>query len=1070
MLIKTIYNLLTSKKSLLHSDRFLYMAGGGTGTPGGGGTDDQGRPVTADDDQDRQEAPGLDAAEAGEAGEAQARAVAELNTIRNTLEPLTYSSSTEGKTDVFNDYDNLVISVGEHEYYLDYLDKLEKKIKKKGGRWWLPQEGGAADKVAAYVEQISGIARVLKLGNPRLDSVRLGGDNARKEALDAIRDLKEQIKEKREKARKEMLDKLDRTTQDVIEQMEQREVGDEKKDAKAKFIKRAKAQLEACRTSTEPFNKQQKDRLELAKFLHTHDAMLWESEQDQENLEANKDTLTPEGLRARLAQLKARKAAEVDPYLSQISAKANQIEAKIDGKVRSAIERVFKDNPTLLEEHLKRLTEVKKQLASWRNIDYFDIAFGSGTVDMSQLIGSDGDILSAEDLNNKGIRPGALDWIALAETEGISDVARRSALLTASDMLMVADKTMGRPQEVVEMSMEDYDREIDRYITNITEEGEPQGGYTIYFLSLYDFKHMGEKLVEWAKRKYNRRSDNLLGRFGVSLLSDLPGPLKTAANEFDRLKEQSELDEVNQYKESYSNKDAWQVIEVMHNTRNQDEMKACMYLLADLGRIRWDDPQIWRQLMYFGHGAVQFDLANPENEVRNQGRLHEKLQKIVGVIWDFDTFQTWQSTNESNYSSKMQSHKDFCDKTAESEGTLDLVLKQELELYKKDIKAGRVPKIDPQRFEKMIDYNIEWGKGSPEGKLYYLIQGIACGLLSRDTASRFNSNRINAYPVIDIFGSETEAGSKPTMDDIRRWAKLDGDKNEPGKAFLHWFYTDVIHRPRVYQRVDKALTQGMGQDHDDATCWFGAMSANTAQNILSRNAQGFSMPMTGYQNATVGMLQYLDTIMEGYDSMGEDIRSETSGISQIVRFANMFATFDGITAGRMHKDNPTFFKWNGEEERKPRSDGGYKDSYGRKNMTTKNYIDTMRTYLATLEPEFFEFLFKSQTQTPAQIQAFCKKKQDEYKIQDLFGTAGIPKDATTLHQSVGYFLRNILRTPEGLARVRTMRTAVITDHRNFERKKKAESSDFMTVAEKYARDMGSETIATAPGGVNMPQS
>ena len=1057
--------MLESKKSLLHSDRFLYMAGGGTGTPGGGGTDDQGRPVTADDQgQPDLETEGLAGAEA-----AKAAAIDDLSRIKSSIAAIDVNSNNG---EIFSEFDDSILEIADHDYNIKYLLWLQKLIETKGRttRWFLPPE--IAGKIGGHVNEMTALYQRLNAGagqpQHNFDALRLDDKAVRKEAVSAIRDLIGQTKDAREKSRQKLLDRIDATLMTTIDGIESRDIDDGKKDAQKKLVKSARKTLVEVKASSKPFETQYNDRIKILEYLKTHDAMLWESEQDKATFEADKESLTPEGLRAKIKDLRARKAAEVDPYLAQIKTKADQLEAKVDGKVRRAIEETFKDNDSLRGEHLKRLDKVKEQLEGWRNINFFDIAFGTGSVDLASMIGSDGKMLSDEDLKSKNISPGAEDWIALSEAHGVSEDVRKSALLTAADMLMVAEKTMGRPKEVLDMTMMDYDKEIDRYITNITEVGEPQGGYTIYFLSLYDFKHMGEKLVEWAKRKYNRRSDNLLGRFGVSLLSDLPGPLKTAANEFDRLKEQSELDEVNQYKESYSNKDAWQVIEVMHNTRNQDEMKACMYLLADLGRIRWDDPQIWRQLMYFGHGAIQFDTENPENEVRNQGRLHEKLQKIVGVIWDFDTFQTWQSTNESNYSSKMESHKDFCDKNAESEGTLDLVLKQDLESFKRDITAGKVPKIDPQRFEKMINYNIEFGKGSPEGKLYYLIQGVACGLLSRDTASRINSKWINAYPVIDVFGSETEAGSKPTMDDIRRWAKLDGDKNEPDAAFHHWFYTYVMHRPRVYQRVDKALTQGMGQDHDDATCWFGAMSANTAKTILSQNAQGFRMPMTGYQNATVGMLHYLDTIMEGYPEMGEDPRDETSGYSQIIRFANMFTTFDGITAGRMFKERTDFFKWNGEEERHPRSDGVYKTAYGRNKMTTQNYLNTMRGYLSALEPEFFDFLFHSQSKTNDQIQKFCQKKQEEYGVTDLFGPGGVPQNADQLHQSVSTFLKFVLATTEGRERIRTMRASVIQDHRSWEAAQRRESSSFLTVKERVAKALDKQVEPTAHGGVHVP--
>ncbi len=1046
------------------------MTGGSGGPNTGSGADDQDDPATPDA---QQEEPDLEAEAREVASKARQKSLDDLSRIKNEMEALSFHSE-EGE--IFSELDEFAIEVGDHESNIQYLIWLTKHIQNRGGRWFPPPE--IAAKIEKHVADMTDAYQKIHAqlgtdGKHNFDKVTIDRSGVRKETLDGLRDLIASAKEAREASRKKLIDKIDKTLLDTVEKMRKRDVMDEKKEARDAMVEAATEQIRQLRENNDPFEKQYEDRLAIAGFLKSKDTELWKSEQDKERLPA----LSPEGLRARMKGLREQRDELVTPYLDTIRKKRDGIRAKIRGKVRSTIESVFagEEKKEIRQEHLERLEKIEQDLDAWDNLEFFDVALSeTAHVDPAKMLDPMGRMLSNEALQDKTI--GAEDWLALAEMPGVSDEIKNAALLTASDMLMAIEKTMEDPKKFATTQLDDYSLELDRYVNDLNEKGEETSGYKIYFLALYDFKHMGEKLVEWAKRKYNRRSDRLLGDFGSSLLSGLPGPLATAANEFDRLKESSEQEEVNQYKEAYSNKDAWQIIEVMHSTKNQDEMKACMYLLADLGRIRWDDPQLWSQLMYFGHGLVQFQVDDPESELRNQGRLHDKLQKIVGVIWDFDTFQAWQTTNESNYTSKMESHKDFCDKNAEMAGALDLVLSQMLADYKRDKKAGKVPKVDPQKFEKLIHYNIEFGKGSPEGKLYYLIQGIACGLLSRDTASRVNSKWINAYPVIDVFGSEEEGAEKPTMEHIRRWARLDGDRNAPGKAFHRWFYTDVIHRPRVYQRVDKALTQGMGQDHDDATCWFGAMSANTAKTILSRNAQGFSMPMTGYQNATVGMLHYLDTIMEGYGKMGEDRGDERSAFNQVIRFANMFATFDGITAGRMLKNDPNHFKWNGEQYRKPRYAGFYGESYGRgDDRTTQDNIDTMRTYLSELDPVFFTFLFEeSQTATDKEIQIFCKKRETHfnknYGIKNVFGTAGIPQNADQLHQRVGEYLRNTLESAAGQTNLQRMRNRITSDHKRYDARQKEGSQRHLSVTEQMERDLSGPTEPTALGGIRVSEA
>lgn len=755
-----------------------------------------------------------------------------------------------------------------------------------------------------------------------------------------------------------------------------------------------------------------------------------------------------------------KKAGEIQGRLSKPIAK---IRSRIEKEVKPKIETIFKDDPEGkkaqflalgYDENGNRLKDkgVLHSLDQWGSLAS---VIGSGLSDkeganLDALLDDEGNTSSLDD-SELGIK----DYLALAVHPKASQKTKDAALLTADDMLKKYEQQLNNPEEIVN-SIEAYDSQIDAFLANVGDEINEKARYRIRFISLYDFKHIGEKVVEWAKRKYTRRSDRLIGEVGTELFTGLPGPLSTLSNEFDRVKEQSELDEVEQYKQSYSNKDAWEITAVMHKTRNQDEMKACMYLLADMGRIRWDDPQLWSQLMRFSQSAVKFNLSNPDAEVMHQGKLHTKLQRAIGVIWDYDTFQNWQSTNESNYRSKMESHTEFCHKTAEMPGGSIRVLTGMLEQYKKEKKQGKVPKVDPQLYEQMLHYDIKYGKGSGESKLYFLIQGIACGLLPRDVASRVNGEWINAYPVIDLFGSETEGGEKPTMDNIREWAELDGDINQPGGAFNNWFHSYVMHLPRVYQRVNKALPQGLAQDHDDATAWFGVMNAKTAETILSQNSQGFRMPPTGYQNATIGMLNYLDTLAENFDEMGT---GESGGIAQLTRFATMYSVFDGITSGRMHKKRTDFYKFGDEKYTEPRIVDGYNSSYGRAKVDksvdegarkTQDLIDITKEYLIMLEPDYFDFLYnKAGNASSTEIQSFAEEMKGKYDNPNMFGAGGeTPSTVEELHHDTSEFLRNLFNRGDGQKNIQKMIKKIKEDHRTMEGRMRQIDPNFKTIEQR----------------------
>ena len=189
-------------------------------------------------------------------------------------------------------------------------------------------------------------------------------------------------------------------------------------------------------------------------------------------------------------------------------------------------------------------------------------------------------------------------------------------------------------------------------------------------------------------------------------------------------------------------------------------------------------------------------------------------------------------------------------------GGLSKHIKGLLTAYKEQ---GEAAKVDPMEYEKIVDYAIENGKMGAEEKLYYLIQGIGCGLLSPDRGSALNSKYINNYPVIDVFGSGTSRGKKPNLKDVREYAAYNWDENEPGAAFTNWFHSYAMRLERVHQRVDKVVTQGVGQDHDDATALLAYLNDTTTEEMLRKQATGYSMPLTGIQNMTVALSHWVDT-------------------------------------------------------------------------------------------------------------------------------------------------------------------------------------------------------------------
>ncbi|KKT18510.1 MAG: hypothetical protein UW03_C0040G0002 [Candidatus Peregrinibacteria bacterium GW2011_GWA2_43_8] len=763
------------------------------------------------------------------------------------------------------------------------------------------------------------------------------------------------------------------------------------------------------------------------------------------------ETLDVSSLKEQLEKLRKDKKEKVDSIAEKLAAQANRLLGRITGEVRPAIEKSLGSSgrKDLKEAHFKQVEEAEKTLKDWTNIsDIFEKSLSSGISDddLDALL-KDGNInfanLVDEEGNKREVKLGIADYIKIIEHPQANDISRKAAMLTAQDMIDEMTKNMEEPEKALTERLPEYDKMIDGYISNLNNKMRPTQKFQIYFLSFQDFKHMGEKLVEWAKRKYTRRTDENMGDFGAKLLKDLPGPLKTASNEFSRIKEHSEIEEVEQYENAYKNKDAWMIKEIMETTRNKDEFKACIKLLCHHGRMGWENTKFWQQLMYFTHGSVQFNIDNPEGETINKHMFEEKLSKAIGYLWDFDTYETWVQENGTNATSAREKYNSYCDQTAESAGGIDGAMKTMLKTYKEEKSHGHTPKIDPHKFEKLIHYGIDKGKGSPESKIYYLIQGVACGLLPWGTLSKFSSQHINEYPIIDLFGSDTKRGERPTKGDIKEWAKMDWDLNEPGAAFHKWWYTDILHIPKVYQRVGKALQQGVGQDHDDATGWFGAGDMNTMKSILQENAQGARMPPTGLQNGTVGFLQYLDNMIEFGDELGTE--GEAGMYQQFARFVGAFMVFDGITNNRVYADDRRYFRWRGMEEREPRSTYIYGGSYGRgmdatnlakdggktdagftSGKRTIDYVNTIKEYIGMFDEEFFDYVYKSDVEPKEKLPEMVAAMQKKYG-DNVFGNKP-PRTVDELHESTEIFIKNAMKTGIGRANFNHMRARIKEDH------------------------------------------
>ncbi|MBU2524105.1 hypothetical protein KKG71_02845, partial [Patescibacteria group bacterium] len=343
-----------------------------------------------------------------------------------------------------------------------------------------------------------------------------------------------------------------------------------------------------------------------------------------------------------------------------------------------------------------------------------------------------------------------------------------------------------------------------------------------------------------------------------------------------------------------------------------------------------------------------------------------------------------------------------------------------------------VPKVNPHEYEAIIEYCIEYGKMGGEEKIYYLLQGLDCGLLEYpDRMMHFDSKKLNEYPILEILASATGGGkTRPSREDLRNWAKIDGDKNAPGDDFNQWFWTYASHAPRVLQRADKTLSQGTNRmDHDDVTATIAFVESSTIKQMLKLSYGGeYGLPATGFGNMSVAYLQYIDNWAKNAEYID-------NSVEHLKRFVNAFTSYYSVTRGRMwkKKDYFRFTETSLNDPNGPRAVGIYK-THGKARgvKTTKQFMDKTKDLMSVLDQELFSRLFDEKISASTdegkkyvrETVAWIKQR---YGDPNIFGV----EDPKTYDELIDVGLPKIVEVlmsgDEGKARIKNLIKQVKTD-------------------------------------------
>ncbi|PIZ73099.1 hypothetical protein COY07_02335 [Candidatus Peregrinibacteria bacterium CG_4_10_14_0_2_um_filter_43_11] len=409
------------------------------------------------------------------------------------------------------------------------------------------------------------------------------------------------------------------------------------------------------------------------------------------------------------------------------------------------------------------------------------------------------------------------------------------------------------------------------------------------FLAVGDMIQVGAQVKEFFQRRHKRKQNDHAARMGQALFSTIPFA-GTLASEATARQEKAEQEEVDEWKNRYSSMDAWALKNLLKKAANsidpnQDQVKAILRILADKGRIDWRDASLWKVL----NKLQNVTHLTPDDPVllHNPPLLRQKLHSATGQIWDYDEFLSLESKNHESYEGQKKKF----------EATYDSIQDQITERLEQLLNMHmNGQNVDPQEYESGLEYSIKNGKCYAEGVFFYLMAGMATGLLTQDRGLVLDKN-LNTWPATQwIYSKRPPLSAKDYKDYCETYFKDDFKKGKPGKEFQNFYWTQVQNDTMTIQRVRKSVSE-RGWDHDWGRSIAAMGDGHTAKRYLQGRSGQEEAKDTGIENAYVGALQWFEENAQAAEKI--NFRKE------FARQVAWVAVADGIV------DNVAYLRENG---------------------------------------------------------------------------------------------------------------------------------------------------------------
>ena len=434
----------------------------------------------------------------------------------------------------------------------------------------------------------------------------------------------------------------------------------------------------------------------------------------------------------------------------------------------------------------------------------------------------------------------------------------------------------------------------------------------VQFMSLYDFGGMFKEAAEDIVRMWKRRGTTVKSSFGTGITSWIPDWIPYAGqmkHEFTRRYHQSEIDEVEQWKKALENIDAFEMLEMLAHSRHKDQVKALIEKLSEHGRMDWNNEDFWHTLNVLSNYKMPIAACRRSDVLRDRW-----IQKLITDIWrDKDLWYNWRRKNDSGIDegkNKFTAQVDQITTTDNLQSTLARIL----ELYERnrDHLEDMPEDVNPHFYEKIITSAIENGKMNLEDKFFYLIQGVANGLLSIDRLRALGGEKggiINLFPFIDYFDRRNNS-----LGEIRSLAdKLrEGNRGEPrhycyGPKTTAFIHLVVTREESVRTRIRKGTGRIAEKiDHEDIHYIMPYLdNAGITELMSAFSGRRQKVTPEGLKNGWVGFANELQARAWLAKLNGQGVRFSQAEARDTARMLISYITLDNLATGNGTKTDAT---------------------------------------------------------------------------------------------------------------------------------------------------------------------